>query len=57
MAFVKGVMASSVLDFAATGGNVTNSGGYTIHTFTGGGTFTTLGGTKTLVKPSIKSIV
>ena len=27
--------------FSATGGTVTSAGGYTIHTFTGPGTFTT----------------
>ena len=31
--------ASVVLPFSATGGTITTSGGYTIHTFTGSGTF------------------
>jgi hypothetical protein len=34
MAFIKGVMASGYPNFAATGGTVTTSGAYTVHTFT-----------------------
>ena len=34
--------------FTATGGTVTNVGGYRIHTFTGSSTFTIVGGGKTV---------